>query len=90
VVTGEALREAAGDPAVIEQLQPLLPETGEDPVAVVSSPQFQQVCNTLIMLKVLFVTYIGPWSIWVSIAVRSTWPINGTIWVGPAGCTSSQ
>ncbi|XP_065897813.1 proteasomal ubiquitin receptor ADRM1-A-like [Dysidea avara] len=42
VVTGEALREAAGDPAVIEQLQPLLPETGEDPVAVVSSPQFQQ------------------------------------------------
>lgn len=60
VVTGEALREAARDPAVIEQLQPLLPETGEDPVAVVSSPQFQQVrCNTHSTFLLLFVQALG-------------------------------
>lgn len=45
VVTGEALRQAVGDPTVNEQLQSLLPETGEDPGAIVSSPQFQQVKN---------------------------------------------
>lgn len=49
VVTGDALRQVAGDPSVAEQLQSLLPETGEDPVAVVSSPQFQQVSIKLVL-----------------------------------------
>lgn len=43
MVTGDALRQAVGDPSVAAQLQSLLPETGEDPVTIVSSPQFQQV-----------------------------------------------
>lgn len=45
VVTGDALRQAVSDPSVAEQLQSLLPETGEDPAAIVSSPQFQQVTS---------------------------------------------
>ena len=48
-VTGghcDALRQAVSEPSVAEQLQSLLPETGEDPVAIVSSPQFHQV-NTI-------------------------------------------
>ena len=43
MVTSDALRQAVNEPSVAEQLQSLLPETGEDPVAIVSSPQFQQV-----------------------------------------------
>ena len=43
VVTSDALRQAVSEPSVAEQLQSLLPETGEDPVTIVSSPQFQQV-----------------------------------------------
>ena len=43
VVTGDALRQAVSEPSVADQLQSLLPETGEDPVAIVSSPQFHQV-----------------------------------------------
>lgn len=46
VVTSDALRQAVSEPSVAEQLESLLPETGEDPVAIVSSPQFQQALST--------------------------------------------
>ena len=45
VVTTDALRQAVSEPSVAEQVQSLLPQTGEDPAAIVSSPQFQQVKN---------------------------------------------
>ena len=62
MVAGDALRQAVSEPSVAEQLQSLLPETGEDPVAIVSSPQFHQVNRIELFMSGSFVEsgQLGP------------------------------